>query len=321
MQNFGFNTLLKTRPFLLGLILSAAVSCKDITEPDLSGERVVLLAPADSLRIGTNIVQFKWDKLDNALYYRLQVVRPSFSNTERYLLDTLVSATGFEFNMAVGTYQWQVRAENGSSTSGYSRRTLFLDSITDLNKQILVVRAPADDDAFVSKTVRFSWEKISIASHYVIEVRAYESGDLVAGDDALVADTVSFLLPEGKYSWQVRAVNEEGSTAFSIKRTVFVDQTNPVVSVPVSPTGGMSSVGFPIRFTWTRGSDSGSPISDSLFLMNTAGSVISGFPILVNETQYDLDTLAKGNYQWRLNTRDKAGNKSGYSTMATFTVQ
>ncbi len=322
MQNLAFNTLLKSRWCALFAVVFVVTACEDVFEKDLSASAITLLAPGDSIRTGTSLVEFKWAALDNANYYRLQVAKPSFSQPERYVLDTLLSTTSFTFTMGVGTYQWQVRGENQNSETPYTRRTLFLDSITDLTKQVQVLKNPVDNDAFTVGSILFKWYKISIADSYTIEVHQNTmEGELVADASGVTQDTVRFTLPEGKYAWAVKAQGSTGSTSFSSARSLFVDFTAPSVSTPDRPVSGFKITDFPYSFEWTRPADVGSPLSDSLIILKANGTNALGFPKLVTATTFSVDTLPVGGYKWKLKTLDKAGNQSAYSTEIEFTVE
>jgi hypothetical protein len=111
-------------------IICFSLSCIDIFEADLSSSAVDLIAPADSLTTISNSQRFWWNNVEGALWYELQVARPSFSEVSELNLDTLIEKNNFQFSLQPGVYHWRVRAYNGSSTTGYTENMLqIIDSI------------------------------------------------------------------------------------------------------------------------------------------------------------------------------------------------
>ena len=122
-----FNYLLR---LVSTIIIVSSISCNDIFEIDLSQSNVELLAPADSLTTRENTQRFWWNYIDGALWYELQVVRPSFSQISILDMDTLIEINNFQLSLRPGVYHWRVRALNGSSSTDYTENMLsIIDSI------------------------------------------------------------------------------------------------------------------------------------------------------------------------------------------------
>src|SRR5688572_21362995 len=120
--------------FFIVLIITGNFSCfKDIIEPDISKENVVLLSPKnnDTTTVLTHL--FWWNEVEDAINYNLQIVKPSFTTAQQLILDSNVNANKFPVTLQPGTYQWRVKAKNGSSETPYSEiRTLRIDSTANL---------------------------------------------------------------------------------------------------------------------------------------------------------------------------------------------
>lgn len=107
---------------LLAAVLTAA--CDDFFEKDISGRRIELAVPADSVETAYHVQTFLWYELPGASHYRLLLVTPSFQRPEACLLDTLVGGCSFTFELQPGRYAWRVGAVNSAWASGFSERTL-----------------------------------------------------------------------------------------------------------------------------------------------------------------------------------------------------
>jgi len=97
---------------LVGL---ACCACADFIEYPLEKEHVALRAPGNDLETRDSVLTFWWDTHEDAKYYRLQIVRPSFSQTQTLVADSLVLTNQLTLELDTGTYAWRVRPENDGS--------------------------------------------------------------------------------------------------------------------------------------------------------------------------------------------------------------
>ena len=93
MENYYFNIIGRIKYILLLSLFF--VSCKKIFETDITDQVVQVIIPQDGSSTTVNNVHFKWEAMDGADSYRLQVVSPSFLTINTYNLDSLVSGTEF----------------------------------------------------------------------------------------------------------------------------------------------------------------------------------------------------------------------------------
>ncbi|MBA8986131.1 lipoprotein [Sphingobacterium cellulitidis] len=113
------------KPIYFLLFLLLLTSCADFIEYPLEKEYVVLKAPADSLITRDSVITFWWDTHQDAKYYRIQIVSPSFEKSEQLIVDSLVDKNQFRIELNQGVYQWQARPENDGSVGLFQeRRTL-----------------------------------------------------------------------------------------------------------------------------------------------------------------------------------------------------
>ncbi len=113
-----------------------------LSSPDLSGQTVLLISPANALITNTATQVYKWDTLSNADGYRFQVTNSSNALMADYYLTT----DSFPLTLSDGTYTWKVRAENSFSNSPYTSRTITID-LTAPTTPVGVTPADADTSA------------------------------------------------------------------------------------------------------------------------------------------------------------------------------
>jgi hypothetical protein len=112
-------------------LISFCFSCIDIFEKDLSGSKVQLTSPEDSLSTAVISQSFRWKYLTGSLWYELQIANPDFSEVSNIKLDTILEFNYFQYTLQPGIYHWRVRSGNGSNASDYSENLL---TIIDGNK-------------------------------------------------------------------------------------------------------------------------------------------------------------------------------------------
>lgn len=110
-------------------------ACDDILEvPDISGERVELLAPSDSTIVVQNNVQFNWNGIYEATEYHIQIATPNFENASQIVLDSIISIDstfiGTQVNKTLvdNDYEWRVRASNSDYQTGFTASTFTVET-------------------------------------------------------------------------------------------------------------------------------------------------------------------------------------------------
>ena len=107
---------MRTLLLLFGIAISA-VSCEKIIAEDITAETPVLILPAENDTVSQNPVHFKWQELEGASKYHLEVVSPSFAAISQFALDSVVTGTDFYFNLDSNEYELKLTALNGGYES------------------------------------------------------------------------------------------------------------------------------------------------------------------------------------------------------------
>ncbi len=304
-----------------GLILFAGCR-KDFIESDLKDKLVSILAPADDDTVSTTTPLFWWNEIEGTRSYHIQLVYPDFDSPQALLYDTLVEGDRFYPNLDPGyTYHWRIRPENSSSHGDWVTRKLTIDSTVSMNAQSVVITSPSSNGyATSNSTVSFSWNTISGATFYRIDITNTANNANVTSTTTTL-NTFSYTFPQGNYSFSVRAENSTSFTPWS-SRTFSIDQTAPTPPQLISPAHTTFYATPPpiVNFDWTSATDA---LTDSLYI-STDSTFITGIQtaVLLNSSQSAYawtGAQAATVYYWRVLSIDAAGNRSNYSSTFKFT--
>lgn len=125
-NSFGMKTMICFVVPLLGMM--SGTGCDDVFEKDISGEKVQMVAPGDSVVTTREEQIFLWEELEGATAYRLTVVSPCFGSPAWLVMDTLCEGTAFPLVLVPATYQWRVKPENSAYVGDEVIRTLIIES-------------------------------------------------------------------------------------------------------------------------------------------------------------------------------------------------
>lgn len=304
-------------PLLYIVILLALVitGCTDIFEMDISEEQVVLLSPHDNLETTLSTHTFWWDYVADADHYQLQVVTPDFNQTERLILDTVVTRNQFLYNLNPNRYEWRVRALNSVFATDYTVFSLVIDSTLDLSNELVILRTPAQNDTTNLLTLYFSWDKLYNADEYNLKVLFDDSPIM---DTIMANNNITLLLDneQGAYTWMVNASNAFSHTAYT-ERKYFIDTIDPLKRTLLSPADQSVIQDSLVQCVWNSPPIVGSSEYDSLYIYSDQYMTNIVLLAKVNGEQFDA-ILNSGLYYWRVRGIDKAGNRGEYSDLWSF---
>lgn len=295
------------------------VSCNDIFDKDIENNKVQLYSPSNNVTVGANTVLFKWNKMDGATKYRLEVVTSSFSSIKSVTVDTIVTTTQFSLSLKKGNYQWTVTAINNTAKAYSDTFNLNVIQSSDLSSSTVANTYPNGTIAASANT--FSWDVIYGAKAYIVAIwkNQYQSGSLIASDTVTTNSfTSNKTLSDGTYVWVVKAINDSTETAYT-KTTIIIDTSAPDTPTLTSPESGTTVTGTTVTLKWTTGADlvSGTTRRDSLYI--ATNSLFTNASIKLVSGGASTETISTaGTYYWRVRTYDEAGNASAYSSTRTF---
>ncbi|MDD2987148.1 hypothetical protein [Flavobacterium sp.] len=312
------------RILLMALIL-LAYGCEDILEEDITDDFITLVSPSNKEQIISNVVNFQWQTLKGAKEYRIQV----FSENQAIILDSLVGANRFTFQMVPGAFQWRVRGENFAYTSSYSFTSSFsvIESDNLTNQQVILLSPNVN--YYNATSIIFNWQSINVADTYNFELVNVTNGQVVVHQaEGLTTNSISLnstvLSDDAEYTWKVKALNSLPSATQFASRNFYIDRINPNQPVNTFPSNNSSqNTAQTITFTWSIPTDTGviqSAIAYVIEFSNDANfsSVFQTSNAPTNSFQQIFQS--SGDYYWRIKAIDKAGNTSNYSNPFKFTI-
>lgn len=240
---------------LLGMLLVS--SCSTFLEKSITGKVVVLDAPASGVALSSYTENFHWEPLSGALTYELQLVVPNFTRSQNFLLDTTISRNAFTYTLVPGSFQWRVRALNGSSETAFTTASFSVDTAS-FNTQVVVLSAPGTGALVMSPRVTLSWQPLFGASQYRIELDSVASNLLGTSNTPLftvltAASSTAYTCPHtGTYYWRVRAENATGVSGYSAVSSFSFATAVLVDSVALlSPAAAQrTALATPILLSW-----------------------------------------------------------------------
>ena len=232
----------KSRILLFAVAMLSLWACDDILETDISDKQVFLLAPGDSVLIKQDKVTFLWEPVAGATGYILQVVQPSFEETQTVVLDTFVVEPRFTYNLPAGDYSWGVSAVNSAYATYFYTRFFTVDSTVVTSVQGISLISPANKLVSKDSVINFSWDKVpDVASYKLVIDGAWKFS-------AQTADTgLKLVIPAKAFDdtlrWQVLGfTSTEQQKYHSAKRWLFIDTPPAAVKLLTPEAGGTSSL-------------------------------------------------------------------------------
>jgi hypothetical protein len=104
----------------IGAFLWLCMGCEAILVKDISNTQVITLAPTEGAQVVAGTISLRWELVDEATSYRVQVATPNFDNATQVLLDSSVSTNAIDVALTAGTYQWRVSALNSEYSTRYT---------------------------------------------------------------------------------------------------------------------------------------------------------------------------------------------------------
>jgi hypothetical protein len=319
---------MRTLLLLFGIAISA-VSCEKIIAEDITAETPVLILPAENDTVSQNPVHFKWQELEGASKYHLEVVSPSFAAISQFALDSVVTGTDFYFNLDSNEYELKLTALNGGYESQVLGPCKFWVGVQPSGGtgNNVVLDSPTDQAYVDTQLNTFSWTPITGATSYEFSLRqgnSFSTGLVLDAQNGISTSTYiipSGLLTEGEYTWGVKAYFGATETPFTVN-SLLVDDTDPNTANLVSPNDLSLDFAGIITFSWTNGSDVGtiqSPVTSTLEIATDQGFGAITEVVNVVGTTADVN-LPAGIYYWRVTNSDEAGNTAAASSSYQLTL-
>lgn len=308
---------MKLRGLIL-LLLICSISCEEggvLFETDISNSYVSIVAPTQGSEIASNSIQFTWDTVEGATEYEIQVATPNFENAAQVVLSNRDTLTSAQLEIAVGNYEWRVRAFNSAYNTPYSNAKFKVTPVENFSDNVVILLDPQNNTISNSASQTFSWQAVPGATLYRFQLLNTENA--IITEQTTSATTVENKLEDDNYTWQIRAENGLENTLYS-SNSLFIDTVLPNVPVPTSPEDNSEFTNNEITFTWTREPINGSLEKDSLFVYED--ELLTNLLFKKEVISPHIETLENNTYYWNLRSFDEAGNSSATSTTFSFMI-
>lgn len=200
--NSGYETNYTTRAFEI------------LNNEDFQDNTVILLTPTNNLITKKSVQQLSWQNIIGATEYQLQII----DGNDAIIKEETTSSTTIDFTFPDGSYNWKVRASNGSKATLYSARTVLVDTKLPNTPTL---SSPANASSTAATDINFQFNRNPIAgstekdSLYVFTDNALTI--LKFKDQAVSPHSTT--LTSGTYHWYVKSFDQAGNE--STKSTVF----------------------------------------------------------------------------------------------------
>jgi hypothetical protein len=302
-------------PFLSAIFYG----CEEFMEKDITGKKVTLLAPVDSLVTSNTTITFWWEEVDGALDYSVQVVSPDFERVEKLWVDSFVVGNKLELALVPGRYQWRIKGWNGSSETQFTTASFVIDSTLNLTTETVVLLSPTNQASSNKPAQIFKWNNLYNADEYRFTLTNQDNTLLKDEVTRNTENTFEFT-EDGSYVWSVRGQNNISNTLYS-SYTLVIDTESPgipTLKLPLNESA-LTTTTEAVRFEWTRAQDSGSSLFDSLYIFSDVDLTQRVLSRKTAEPFYEEDSLESGVYWWYVITCDAAGNTGKKSSVFKFT--
>lgn len=189
-----------------------------VSNSDFQSNTVSLTTPANNLITNVAAQSLSWQAIIGATSYQVQV----YDNNNTLVLNQTTANTIYNYTFPEGTYQWRVRAFNGTDYTLYSSRSALID-LTAPNTPVLT--SPANTGT-ATTSVTFQWNRTPISGSTENDTIYIYTNSTVTNLYSQIQTTSPYTvtLPVGTYYWRVKASDTAGNTgSFSSVYSVTVN--------------------------------------------------------------------------------------------------
>jgi hypothetical protein len=308
----------------------------DTTGPDAP----VLNIPADGKQDLRAVPTFTWAASDGANAYQFQYDDDFsdpilFSTPGDTVSGTPITTTSYKPSTMplITVIQWRVRGRDSLGNWGAWSSVRTVEILPSLITAVPVMSLPADNLITTNTKPVFTWEAVTNAARYDIEIDKSDTFDgtekIASTITSLTYTPSSALAGDGTWYWRVRARNTNNEPGpWAVARTFTIDTTGPDAPVLSTPADGKIDLRAVPTFTWAASAGANAyqfqygetldPNNDAA-LFSTPGKDVTGTPITT--TSYKPSTMPLITViQWRVRGRDSLGNWGSWSTVRTVEI-
>lgn len=201
-----------------------------INSDDLTNQQVILETPSNNYYTNTDNVILSWQPLIASDNYDIEVVKningeviilqnQGLTNTNYTLTNSVISEDA--------EYIWKIRANNSSSSTVYSERSLFIDRVAPSTPNL---NSPNENEIFSNTQINFSWSistntgQIQSVISYIIEISSDINFSTIIESSTANSNSYSTTLNSNTtYYWRIQALDLAGNISnYSNVRTFTI---------------------------------------------------------------------------------------------------
>ena len=261
--------------------------------------------------ITTSSSTANWSPVSGAISYDVDYKASSSGTWITIAFGTTSTSWGFAGMSASTTYDWRVRTNCTSGSSGYTQSQFSTQGLTSCN-------APSGLStlSITTSSATASWSPVSGANSYNVDYKSSSSGSWINIASGITSTSwnLAAMSPATNYDWRVRANCSSGSSSYT--QTQFTTQGLTSCNAP----SGLST----LSITTSSATASWSPVSGANsynvdYKSSSSGSwinIASG----ITSTSWNLAAMSPAtNYDWRVRANCSSGSSS--YTQTQFTTQ
>ena len=277
---------------------------------------------------------FMWDNASDAksgvVRYWIQIDNePSFS-TPRVRENDNVTENTYTYALSLGTYYWRVRAvDNVSIPGAWSdnfcisistwRKVESWSGTTGAPVPAPTLLSPENNTHTINTTPTFYWDNAQAADNFTFQLDNDNNFGSTIVSITIENDnyTPSGPLGDNLYYWRVCTSRAGTPGAWSNYQRITIDTLSPAAPTLVSPNNGVWTTAIP-NLDWNPVLENSQPvlyyvaISDNPAFPENEENKNSGWITSDNWTPPE-NALPAGDWYWRVNAKDNAGNEDGWS--------
>jgi len=293
------------------------------------------ISPENNTVINHKGIYFKWEKLDGATWYALNIYKKDVIKPIEIALISQDSSIGniLEYYYVLpgdGVYYWKICTWNSFNVVGEWSTKWWFTIDTTLPPPFLV--GPSNEAILSERRISFAWRRVTGAEGYLFQVadnpdfqNMIENASIPQTDPPPSYIFYEVTLPEdGKYYWRVCTINREGVPGrWSDLWSFSIDTTLPPPKL-ISPINNKELKVRTIGFVWR------SVPSAEGYLFQVADNpdfqdpIETAFIPQISSSQsniyYMVNFPSDGIYYWRVYTLNSEGVLGEWSRIATFVI-
>ncbi len=208
----------------------------------------VLISPMDSLKNMDTVLTFKWNPVDSAKTYKLQLSRTINFEKSQIYFDSVLTKTSIKIDsLPVYTkFFWRVYAYNANNDSSKWSKIFYLKT----RLANIQIQLPKDSIINTDTAMVFKWNAITGANKYRFQISGNSIfTDLIVDDSVKTTQySVDSLSYHKKHFWRVLGKNELGDSSRWTSYRNF--KTRLLTPALYSPEDKIKDAPATITFSW-----------------------------------------------------------------------